>query len=696
MKNEIYLRRKNKILLPYGAAQLPETDRIAAMLQNIQSLGFCFSFELLKILETYTAKEIENLYFEIVPILKKAIGDHVKYQPMYPNFPEQVMNMLEAELYWNALLQYASGGYIVPDTAEAVRFPLWDNKKLHTITLGTEEDFCSIFSNIMQSKSSISNTDKEDLAWFFKTYANYSAYLPKEIPIKENAAYITKLIFEQAPLISAAALSRYFKTATDVLRLITALSNGDISLAKDTRYSSFKRRERRVILELLEGCGSIEEDMNHYKNRWIRIGERLHPGEYQQFKKINAAFYRLRNGKHIYSFGGAIAEAMKQYNIPKAISLLEKRPGELARRLDHLLRDSVMIGESDLVIDAFAKTAKKVDSPVLLQVRAHFKNRACNQSPIRVFFPKGNIAKAQCIENKLPFLSEDICKAVTDICDKALVSIYQERETLGKTYINKELQNYLVPFSQRTAGKAFHTVVRGSRLPLEQDTRIIRTFLWWKNGAGRTDLDLSAMLFDENWKYLEHISFTNLKSKKYHACHSGDIVNAPNGASEFIDVDIASLKRYGCRFLAFMVLSYTGQKFSELPECFVGFMERLNMNSGEIYEPTTVKNKMDITTEGQTVLPVLFDIETRQFIWTDLFIKRNINWYNTVEANNNSIVAACRSMVELQKPNLYDLFLLHAQARGELCDTKEEANIIFDTEEGITPYDLDIIAANYL
>ena len=40
---------------------------------------------------------------------------------------------------------------------------------------------------------------------------------------------------------------------------------------------------------------------------------------------------------------------------------------------------------------------------------------------------------------------------------------------------------------------------------------------------------------------------------------------------------------------------------------------------------------------------------------------------------------------------LYDLLLLHAVARGELTDKKEEADEIFDIEEGTTPFDIDTI-----
>jgi len=50
----------------------------------------------------------------------------------------------------------------------------------------------------------------------------------------------------------------------------------------------------------------------------------------------------------------------------------------------------------------------------------------------------------------------------------------------------------------------------------------------------------------------------------------------------------------------------------------------------------------------------------------------------------------------LRKPDLYDLFMLHAKARGELVDTLDQADTVYSVEQGITPYDIEQIMAEYL
>ena len=82
-----------------------------------------------------------------------------------------------------------------------------------------------------------------------------------------------------------------------------------------------------------------------------------------------------------------------------------KRPGELARRLDQLLRETY----KEPVIRSFASVAEKVSTPVLLQVREHFLHRS-EHADVRVFFPKGSLAKCHSERNDLPDLRKCPCE----------------------------------------------------------------------------------------------------------------------------------------------------------------------------------------------------------------------------------------------------------------------------------------------
>lgn len=739
--NEILLRRKNKLILAAGNATVANDRYISTIMKNIEPLGYIFSKDVFDVLRTYSDNELVKFYIGLRDILMGLVGADVVYKPMYEDFPQGVMGTDISELYINAMLHYWSNGRLYPGQhCKKVndRLPLFDETVVRVITLGCIDDVRQMFENICKSKTSLSKTDKEDVAYLF---GHVNMKMPDEIPHKENAAYIAALYLQKNPHADVSELSKYIKTATDVLRLCTAMSSGDVSLAENTRYRSFTRRQRRMIMELLSGCPNIYEDMLRYKDRWIRIGERIHPSEFDcsrytlTYDKAINAFDKLRKNRKTETYAGNVEFNLAYGEYAGALAELVKRPGELARRLDQLLRVTFSEDAMDTdlydkvmeenykrsVIRNFQSVAEKVSTPVLLQVREHFAHRAEHED-VRVFFPKGSLAKCHCERNKLPDIDERYCQAVVRICENALAKLYGQREPMGKVYLSEDYKNYVVPFSQRSANKALKTIVRGSRLPVSAQTNAVRAFIWWTNmydmdfDDWRVDIDLSAAIFDENWNYVEHVSYTNLKSEKYMACHSGDIVNGGPvdgaGVSEFLDVDIDSVVRYGARYVVYELYSYTEQRFADMPHAMFGWMERADVNSGKIYEPGTVEQRMDLTSKSTVCIPVIFDCVSREFIWCDMGLSlggthRNIGG-NNLESNLSGTAAVCYSMVNVRKPNLYDLIALNVMGRGMLVENKEDADIVFDTvlyrenddkaseKRMITPFDTDVLMSEYL
>ncbi|WP_341280217.1 TerD family protein [Paenibacillus sp. FSL H8-0537] len=698
MNNTIYLRRANKLIVDEGERldRLPKAY-LATALKNIEVLGFTFSPSLIRALYTLSKEQFKDLYDEIIAALKAMVGAHVKYCPMYPDFPMQVMQADDVELYLNAMYHYHT--LDLPRYETADRPPFLDRVNLKVIGLGSKAELHTMMRQLIQAKGSISDTDKKDIDTVleFTDLEAIHEILPSEIPFKENAGFVVASLLKHEKA-NLEQIGHYFTTAMDVLRLAVAWSNGDVSLAKATRFRKFKRRERRLLLGLLERCYPITEDMLRYKERWIRLGEILHPSEYKhRYIRCEEAFDILRNNKPFTTFNGSVELAFKYCQIWTLIDLLLQRPGEFARRLDQLLRSTE---HTEYVVLAFGEVANQVSTPVLLQVKNHFTHRH-EPHELRVFFPKGNVAKAFAVSNTLPDIDKAACEDIVQGCERVLMERFSVLPSLGKTYVDQRLQNYLVPFSQRSASKALQTIVRGSRVPImEGDT--IRFFSWWKEGmvndkpTGRVDIDLSAVLYNHNWQYVEHISYTNLRSSKYKAVHSGDIVSAPQGACEFIDLHIPSIVDYGGRYIVATLHSFTNQPYCDLPECFVGWMMRKNPGSGEIFEPSTVSNKIDVTADTEIAVPVILDLVERKIIWTDLSLTRHPNYYNNIEGHQKGMVLIGKAMTDLRKPNLYDLFNLHAKARGELVDTAEQADVIFSVEEGTTPFDIELIMADYV
>lgn len=724
--NEILVRRKNLIILPtttpFEGVGHNSSSVIGSILRNIEPYGFTFSPSVINKLKECSPKIIADWCIQvIIPIMKKITGANHTWSCMYPNFPQQVMDASDAELYINALVHYLTFGKVLPDYETNNRQPLICNPKaIKIIDIGCDESAFLIFKNIVSSNTSVSVQDINDCKVIFKRLPEYCINYLKDdstiIPNKENLAKITSIAWELVGY-EKCNMERYFKTATDVLRLYTALSDGDVSLSSPTKFKNLSRKFRRNIMNLLESCGNnIIEDMFRYREEWLRVGERIHPFSYNsnKYKNVITAFDFIRNLKKPSFFANKVnnmINKLKMSNrvVPNIIydlvSILKTRPGEFARKLDLVLRYCYNEPISTkVVLNVFDSIATEVSLPILFQLRNHFMNR--NSIDDRVFFPKGNIAKAVVISNNLPHLRRDTCENVHLICSNAIKLKLKEKEPLGKVYIDKEFNNFIMPFGLRNANPASKIVTRGSRLKVSDDTNIIRLFVWWTNidnsdekySNYRVDLDLSCGFYDENWHIVKRISFCNLRDSQINCYHSGDITNGGpkdgNGVAEFIDIDLNSIK--SVRYIAFTVNSYTGQKFSELPNCCFGWMQRNGFNDGEIFEPATVDMKIDIKSASKVSIPAIFDCETREIIWTDINVSPDEIKPITIEDNSSRIAKAINAIININKPTLYDLVYFNAIARGEIVEDRYEADIIFsnDTTEVSTFDSEDMLTHN--
>ena len=460
--NTILLRRSNKFLLT-GKRGTTSAAVIATFNKNIQDLGYTLSPTAVSALKKTDTSVVLK---EVISTLKELRG--VKnYRPMYPNFPAQVMEADEAELYLNAIFHYFS--FVVADALEDssiiwlpkykkdAREPLDEKVKLTVLDIGTDGDLRVMANRIATSNTSLSETDKEDLRTLIK--AGYLTVIDT-IPNKENLAVVGATLLSEK--IGFGLVSEQFKTATDVLRLATALSGGDVSLAENSKFKSFSRLTRRILMGLLEAAESREEDMLRWQTRWVKLAEYLHVGEFwKKFPKTYGAILKLRNkyameANPILTFGSKVESAIRSGEVRKAITFLSRRPGDFARRLDHLLRlDQVSAGRT---IDAFEEVVDDVSTPVLLQVLAHFKGR--NQSNMRVVFPKGSLAKVQAIDGVRGVINYTLTDRVVDVVTDALTRRFAKLPKLGKVYVDPKLENYLVPFSQRSANASLRTLVR--------------------------------------------------------------------------------------------------------------------------------------------------------------------------------------------------------------------------------------------
>jgi hypothetical protein len=149
------------------------------------------------------------------------------------------------------------------------------------------------------------------------------------------------------------------------------------------------------------------------------------------------------------------------------------------------------------------------------------------------------------------------------------------------------------------------------------------------------------------------------------------------------------------------VIVYNGPNFCDHKKVYAGYMLREHPDSNEIYDPVTVEMKFDLTQSSKMCIPLIFDLETEEVIYTDLAV--NTFSFSNIESKFGNIQKTLMSVVDMRnKVSLYKLFSLHAFARGNIvyynCN-KGNVQTVFslDREDGaISPFDINKINSGFI
>lgn len=724
---KLMIQRKEKVVLPQKRRSVKATEEVADQIiatasHILLSCGYVMDSDLVTELKNagYSKAQLQ----EICNIIVETIRDHIAirtYQPFYPGFPTEVMEASEAKLIVCSLLHYVSEGKIIPsDIVEKELFGtismglrseyLTGAETLNAavLKLGTIQEFMQIASNLICSGTSVSESDK----YLIKTAIHYDpSVVPGEshlIPHKENRAIaIACLLYNE---IYEHPLYQTIDSPIDLLRVAVALSSGDVSLKNTCRFISFNRKIRRWFMDVFECIpGPITEDMIKHRERWLRFGEKVHPTSfnYDEYPRTIEAFSTIRNSpKTVVPFTAKIEKLYENNESQLLINELTNKPGYFARELHHMM-SKFPSRQLDIAL-AFARVTHKVSIPVLYQVKSYYENRMYLNTEA-IYFPKGSTQNVFVKQNKkITQIPNTVSQMIVISCQYGIDVQMKEKQTSFynnkvKAYIDPNLSNYLIPNSQRSAGKALKTISRGSKIDIG-NASCVRAFIHWLNSGNnateRTDIDLSVAFMDSNFKIKDRVSYYGLRND--YACHSGDYIDAPapNGASEFVDINLEEASKKGVKYAAITVHSYTLNKFYEIPDCFVGYMllDKTTMENQyksrkevqdyneapPVFIPDKVEMKLQLTSDGQYSTICVVDIEARKIIWCDLSgnDEKSIYTPNNVDKTASVLSYMAKSVVMSNRETLFGLANTVARARGyELIDNPENADFVYTADE---------------
>lgn len=450
---------------------------------------------------------------------------------------------------------------------------------------------------------------------------------------------------------------------SDVIRLVEWLQFLGYD-SKDIKKLSLRNRDRKFLTAVLdhifqEGTCDVRTCLEKRK-LWKGLLHHLH------YRPVNDAATQflssIRNNedRSVYS---EFERAMQEGRTRDAVDLLqeEKGTGAVLRKLDYILSMSWPFGDIEYALDSIVSSNKIL----LIQLLYHYAN-GVSRSPrvfkfqklgmMRVYHERGG----QSIKTH-SFLNEGLARRVSSRVRSQLELAC--KETLGKVYVDEDMRHISLPLQEGASMGGVGTLPRGSRLPIPNGKKI-RAFTYWEQVD---DIDLSAFALtgDEGAVEFSWRTFSDGQSVVY----SGDQTSGYDGGSEYFDIDIDLFREeFGLRYLVFCDNVYSGSPFAECL-CKAGYMMRDVEDSGEVFEPATVKSSFTITCASTFAYLYAIDFATREIVWL------NVARDSRARVAGETPMAFLKEYLEATSIiNLYDFARMLAT---EVVDNPAEADVVF-------------------
>lgn len=665
--------------VPTLSADLGDGAAVARQLDAaLMSAGFKASSELLAHLSVYDAGAVLDKAILALDAAKRLVGDHVRHNTYFVDFPANVPDTVE---FWaqclvealerepvhavlaGAQLMFAGGinlldlptyGTYQHSYADllAAHDGLIESVKnrLTVLHLGDtlEAETRRLYGELATSAVPLSEDDRALLSELAVLCADDPQ--PDDIPMRENRAIINavRLANQRSLLID---------TVTDVLRVACAASGGDVTLSEPTPFRSLSRRSRRALLQALDEVAGRSPakfgDVPRYRERWKRLGERLHPHEYPHLSRAAEVFAVARRDVIARSLASRIEYAFDSSDLSAAVSLMVKAPGLLVRNADRILRAPTAVVNE--YVGALIDTAPGVSGRVLLSLREHLINRTA-PTAARVF--TNQAGRAWVTVDTRATVPPEVIERVSSALDRELT---RRLPPTGRLVVDPAVLELALPLSGKARPGGLGVMPRGSVSPVEGDS--LRFFVHWRQREQRTDYDLSVLLLDSEYGNVGQLSWTGLRG--YGGAHSGDITDAADGATEFIDLHLPQVPAQVC-YIVPQVNLYSGEAFTEAQESLFGYMTRDRDQRGMPFEPRTVRMKSELRVPGRVALPLVFIRDADGWVakWMHLHLN-GMSWSNRVEANRLSTALLVQGVVGRQYLTVrYLVELMQGNASG--------------------------------
>ena len=711
--NSIALRHLNGIHIAKNTTNnVNETlsiEELATLIKKFEGYGYIFSKEL----AIAISKEERNIIIDKLKAVIEVIEDFKSdkdYVVFYKNFPDEVINMSEVDLYINQILHYWIG-YLPSNSENIIKEDIESSKlvKARELKLIDDEMIEKLFIDLLSSNVTLSEQYLDDVCVLASTKSikeleKYMEYIQMKETLTTVSSYILK---------KEGVLIGNFKTATDILRLIAKISGDELN-NKHIHFAYFSRTELSQLMTKLENLQNPMPDIKRYSKPWHTFfklyAKKINFHKYPKVRKVADMLF----GDISYmTERGKINEKIKRLPIMSEEELdnFVKEYivfyGDYVREILSLL-NKAKENQYEKLLLGLENCVTKVNTRILFQLYDRIINLKAKDKTIpRLVNSKGKWRRLR----ESISLSDELLNRVLQIVEDGIKTQLKEKENLGKIFIDEDYKNIMLTTSEKDSNVSLRPMTRGSRIKFNPKAEVLRFFVAWKNLDEKTlkelntiydrvDVDLSALTFNENLEFNDVVAYYNQKKSGF--AFSGDITNAPEGALEYIDVfDLERLKKKGNRYILMQIRSYNGYTFEEINSVYAGVMELTSIEAKEkknMYS-TAITEGFQIVSSERTTNTILVDLKKFEYIWLDmnmdsykLDIFQNALNYEEIPYLNDML----RYFSRKQYITMYDLLKLNADVRGILTRNKKEADVIFEKVDNKNNLALADILSNYL
>ena len=600
------------------------------------------------------------------------LGEYVP-EPFYKGFPESVRKLTPEVRLFDQLLSYFVT-YGLGDFTEArhsmfeepfERIAFKEDTEIRDFVIMTEEEAEKELDKFVTAMLSGTRPLSREQ---FALVKNYIITYKRPVDVCASKDTAVRLLLDLRDL----SFTR-FLTLPDVIRMVEVL-NYDNTGETNIRKLNLCNQDRKFITAVIDQLISETDDMDHatklcFEKRklWVGLLHHIHynpPRTFDtayrfadaiRFNRVNCSAYSIFEME--MAEGSVVSAA---YGLKR-----EKGSGAVARNLNYLLSRCKTPSEMSAVLDCLGTLNPVMSMQMLLQYRNYYaKQRVFNFVRFNRMVHHWETPDEE--KRRKSVLSSEACDAVQTYMQNNLNNALS-RTKAGKVYLDEDMKKIAVPLQESASSSGYGVLPRGSRLPMPEGTKL-RCFTYWEKVD---DIDLSAFGMTEDGE-VEEFSWRDMWSvdPDEGIVFSGDETSGYNGGSEYFDIDLERFEEThpDFRYIVFANNVYTnGVTFSDCV-CKAGYMIREKIDSGEVYEPKTVKTAFAINGNSSYAALFALDLKTREIVWLNITFESR-----TRVAGEENISFTLRYMDILDVLNVYDLFRMKAEA---LVSDPEEADII--------------------